>query len=96
MDAPLHQIAQDNPTISDWQIRYTINGESLTLKDWESIYIEGLKPGRNWVQLTLVDESGSPIKGVFNNIDKRLIGTSIGIISNSQSIISSRINHWVQ
>ncbi len=36
-DAPLHQVARDNPAISDWQIRYTINGENLTLKDWESV-----------------------------------------------------------
>ncbi|NEP62544.1 MAG: hypothetical protein F6K31_37380 [Symploca sp. SIO2G7] len=67
MDAPLHQIAQENPALSDWQIRYTINGASFTLKDWESVYVEGLQPGQNWVQLTLVDQSGNPIEGVFNN-----------------------------
>ncbi|MEM8611667.1 MAG: hypothetical protein AAGF93_06585 [Cyanobacteria bacterium P01_H01_bin.105] len=66
-EAPLHQVAQDNPRISDWQIRYTINGDSLTLNTWEPIYIEGLKPGQNWVQLTLIDETGEPIEGVFNN-----------------------------
>lgn len=66
-EAPLHQVAQDNPMISDWRVRYTINGDSLTLDDWESIYIEGLHPGQNWVQLTLVDEEGTPIAGVFNN-----------------------------
>ncbi|NEQ48552.1 MAG: hypothetical protein F6K11_00225 [Leptolyngbya sp. SIO3F4] len=66
-DAPLHEVAQDNPTITDWRIRYTLNGNSLTLKDWQSIYIEGLQPGKNWVQLTLVDDEDNPIKGVFNN-----------------------------
>ncbi|WP_152532183.1 hypothetical protein [Leptolyngbya sp. Heron Island J] len=66
-DAPLHQVAQDNPTISDWQVRYTINGDSFTLKDWDAVYIKGLKPGKNWVQLTLVDDDGQPIQGVFNN-----------------------------
>lgn len=66
-DAPLHQIAQDNPMISDWRVRYTINGDSLILDNWESIYIEGLQPGKNWVQLTLVDDEGKPIEGVFNN-----------------------------
>lgn len=66
-DAPLHQIAQDNPTIADWRVRYTINGDSLTLKNWESVYIEGLQPGQNWVQLTLIDEQGNPMEGVFNN-----------------------------
>lgn len=66
-NAPLHQVAQDNPAISDWRIRYTINGDDLTLKNWESIYIEGLKPGQNWVQLSLVDDAGKPMDGVFNN-----------------------------
>ncbi|MEM9806050.1 MAG: hypothetical protein AAF959_12280 [Cyanobacteria bacterium P01_D01_bin.56] len=66
-DAPLHQVAAENPAIDDWRVRYTIKGESLTLDTWESIYIEGLKPGRNWVQLTLVDTEGKPIPGVFNN-----------------------------
>ena len=66
-DAPLHEVAQDSPAISDWQIRYTINGESLILKDWEPIYIEGLKSGQNWVQITLIDDEGKPIEGIFNN-----------------------------
>ena len=66
-DAPLHEVAQDNPAISDWQIRYTINGESLILKEWEPLYVEGLKPGNNWVQLTLIDDDDNPIQGVFNN-----------------------------
>ncbi|NEZ59900.1 hypothetical protein [Adonisia turfae] len=66
-EAPLHQVAVDNPTISDWRVRYTINGHSITLQDWQPIYIEGLKPGKNWVQLTLVNEDGKPIAGVFNN-----------------------------
>ncbi|MEM1241622.1 MAG: hypothetical protein AAGI45_17430, partial [Cyanobacteria bacterium P01_H01_bin.26] len=67
IDAPLHQVAQDNPLISDWRVRYTINGDSLTLNDWESVYVKGLNPGRNWVQLTLVDDEGKPIEGVFNS-----------------------------
>ncbi|MEL7507138.1 MAG: hypothetical protein AAFN42_07370 [Cyanobacteria bacterium J06554_1] len=67
LNAPLHQVAEGNAAISDWRVRYTVNGESLILKDWESIYIRGLKPGQNWVQLTLVDEMGEPLEGVFNN-----------------------------
>lgn len=66
-DAPLHQVAEDNPAIADWRVRYTLNGDSLTLKDWRPIYIEGLKPGKNWIQLTLVDDEGNPLEGVFNN-----------------------------
>ena len=66
-DAPLHEVAEANPAIDDWRIRYTINGESLTLDNWESIYIEGLNPGRNWIQLNLVDLDGHPMPGIFNN-----------------------------
>ena len=66
-DAPLHQVAQDNPAIADWRVRYTINGDSLTLKTWQPTYITGLRPGQNWVQLTLVDDEDNPIEGVFNN-----------------------------
>lgn len=66
-DAPLHLVAQENPNLKDWQIRYTINGDSLTIKEWQPLYIEGLKPGQNWIQLTLVDDQGNPIEGVFNN-----------------------------
>ncbi|MEM6254751.1 MAG: hypothetical protein AAF821_17690 [Cyanobacteria bacterium P01_D01_bin.156] len=66
-DAPLHEVAATDASIQDWRVRYTINGESLLLDTWEPIYIEGLKPGRNWVQLTLVDPEGNPIEGVFNN-----------------------------
>ncbi|MEM7795279.1 MAG: hypothetical protein AAF579_12630, partial [Cyanobacteria bacterium P01_C01_bin.118] len=66
-DAPLHQVAQENPNLKDWQIRYTINGDSFTIQDWRPIYIEGLKSGKNWIQLTLVDDQGNPIEGLFNN-----------------------------
>ena len=66
-NAPLHQVAQDNPAIVDWQVRCTLNGDSFTLKDWDAVYVRGLKPGKNWVQLTLVDDDGNPIQGIFNN-----------------------------
>ena len=59
-NAPLHFVAQDNPAdeIRDWQIRCTVNGESFVIDRWQPIYLKGLKPGKNWVKLELIDEKG--------------------------------------
>lgn len=68
-NAPLHLVAQENPEdeIVDWQIRVTINGERFTLDRWQSIYLNGFKPGKNWVQLEFLDEQGNPVKNAYNN-----------------------------
>jgi hypothetical protein len=66
-NAPLHLLDQESPDSVDWQIRCTINGESFTLDQWQPLYLKGFKPGKNWVQLELVDEQGNPVKNVFNN-----------------------------
>lgn len=68
-NAPLHLIAQESreDDIKDWKIRCTVNGESFTLEDWQPIYLKGLKPGQNWVQLELIDEKGNAISNAFNN-----------------------------
>ncbi|GET43363.1 hypothetical protein [Microseira wollei] len=62
-----HLAAQENPGIGQVRIRCTINGESFTLDQWQPIYLKGFKPGKNWVQLELLDEQGNPIKNAFNN-----------------------------
>ncbi|MFP5271419.1 hypothetical protein [Coleofasciculus sp.] len=68
-NAPLHLVAQENPEdeIVDWQIRVTINGESFTLDRWHSVYLNGFKPGKNWVQLEFLDDQGNPVKNAYNN-----------------------------
>ena len=68
-NAPLHLVAQadDSDNIQDWQVRCTIDGESFTIDRWEPIYLKGLKPGKNWVQLELLDEKGKVIPNAFNN-----------------------------
>ncbi|MCB8759892.1 hypothetical protein [Planktothrix agardhii] len=67
-NAPLHIVAQDNPTdeIIDWQIRITLNGESFTTDKWQPLYLKGLKPGKNWVQIEYLNEQGNPVDNVFN------------------------------
>lgn len=59
--------AQEKPDIGQVRIRCTINGESFTLDQWQPIYLKGFKPGKNWVQVELLDEEGNPIKNAFNN-----------------------------
>lgn len=68
-NAPLHLVAREDTqdAIPDWKIRCTINGESFTFDRWEPIYLKGLKRGKNWVQLELLDENGDPLPNVFNN-----------------------------
>jgi hypothetical protein len=68
-NAPLQiggkDISQDE--IGDWRIRCTINGESFVLDRWESIYLKGFKPGKNWVKLDFLDGKGQLVKNVFNS-----------------------------
>ena len=66
-NAPLHAIAQQDPGLKDWRIKATVNGTSFILEDWQPIYLTGLEPGENWVQLELVDETGNSIENAFNN-----------------------------
>ena len=35
--------------------------------EWQAVYLKGFEPGRNWVQLELIDEAGNPIDNRFNN-----------------------------
>ncbi len=75
INAPLHLVAkgdeamgQDRPqgAISDWRIRCTVNGNSFIFDRWQPIYLQGFKPGENWVKLELIDETGQRIDNAFN------------------------------
>lgn len=68
-NAPLHMTAQEDPKddIHDWRIRCTVNGQSFVFDEWQAVYLKGFEPGRNWVQLELIDEAGNPIDNRFNN-----------------------------
>ncbi len=65
-NAPLH-LANTENNLADWRIRCTINGQSFVLDRWQSIYLKGFKPGKNWIQLEFIDGQGNSIKNVFNN-----------------------------
>ncbi|MFQ4136870.1 hypothetical protein PGN35_011175 [Nodosilinea sp. PGN35] len=68
-NAPLHMSAQAeaNDDLHDWRIRCTVNDQSFVFDQWQPLWLKGFKPGRNWVQLELIDESGNPIDNRFNN-----------------------------
>ncbi|BAY75621.1 hypothetical protein NIES25_20680 [Nostoc linckia NIES-25] len=67
-NAPLHIVGSENSKdeFSDWRIRCTINGESFIFDRWQSIYLKGWKPGKNWVKLEFLDNQGNPLKNAFN------------------------------
>ena len=68
-NAPLHIIAQEDSEdeVLDWRIRCTINGERFVFDQWQPIYLKGFKPGTNWIQLELIDETGHLIPNIFND-----------------------------
>lgn len=55
------------PETTTWQVRATVNGESFSFGLLEPIYLKGFEPGKNWVQLELLDTAGNPIDSLFNN-----------------------------
>jgi hypothetical protein len=55
------------PATANWQIHCTINGQSFMLDRWQPVYLKGFKPGKNWVQLELLDSAGNPTGNVYNN-----------------------------
>lgn len=67
-NAPLHLVAQEDSDddILDWQIRCTINGTSFITDRWQPIYLKGFKPGKNWIQLELLNQKGL-IQNTFND-----------------------------
>ncbi|HIK28069.1 MAG: hypothetical protein N3E45_06170 [Oscillatoriaceae bacterium SKW80] len=69
-NAPLHLVARENPNdeVADWRIRVTVNGSSFLVERWQPIYLKGFTPGKNWIQLEVLDENGNPvINNAFNN-----------------------------
>ena len=68
-NAPSHLVAQKNPDdeIADWRIRCTINGKSFIIDKWQPVYLQGFKPGKNWVRLELIDEQGNVLKNLYKS-----------------------------
>jgi len=71
-NAPLRLVTTEN-SAGDWRIRCTINGSSFVLDSWQSVYLKGFKPGKNWVQLEFIDSQGNSVKNVFNNTIRTIV-----------------------
>lgn len=73
-NAPSHLVAQKNPDdeIADWRIRCTVNGKTFIIDKWQPIYLQGFKPGKNWVKLELIDEQGNPLENIYNSTVRAL------------------------
>ena len=66
-NAPLHEVANNDSNLEDWQIKVTVNGDSFLLEDWKPVYLTGLNKGENWIQLELLDREDNNIENAFNN-----------------------------
>jgi hypothetical protein len=67
-NAPSHLVASgSSDRLPDWRIRVTVNDQRFILDRWAPIYLQGFKPGKNWVRLELVDDRGNPIPNVYND-----------------------------
>ncbi len=67
-NAPVPPSLLDSKEPSSWQVRATVNGESFAIEDWHSLYLKGLKPGRNWIRLEFLDNGGNPMPNITNSI----------------------------
>jgi|GEM_PF-518750 len=54
-------------TEANWQVLVSINGSTFYLNDWQPLYLQGLKPGKNWVRFELTDQRGQKIENAFND-----------------------------
>jgi len=73
-NAPLPALAKNNfeDSMADWRIRCTINGESFVLDRWQSVYLKGFKPGKNWIKLEFLDGQGNPVINAFNSTTRTI------------------------
>ncbi|NJK63050.1 MAG: hypothetical protein HC921_10575 [Synechococcaceae cyanobacterium SM2_3_1] len=64
-NAPIRESLLDDVP-KDWHIRYSLNRQSEVLDQWQPVYLQGFRPGRNYLVVELVDGEGNPIRNVFN------------------------------
>ncbi|MDY7004891.1 MAG: hypothetical protein SWX82_13315, partial [Cyanobacteriota bacterium] len=68
-NAPSHLAAQEDSEdeIVDWRIRVTVNGTSFITDRWQSIYLQGFHPGKNWIELEYIDDEGNALNEIYNS-----------------------------
>ncbi len=68
-NAPSHLVANgSSDSLSDWRIRATVNDQQFIIDRWAPVYLQGFRPGKNWVRLELVDDLGNAIPNVYNDV----------------------------
>ena len=65
LDAPLQRLRGDD---RQWLLRVTINGDSFLTDQQTTLWLKGLRPGANAVQLELLDGLGEPLNPPFNSL----------------------------
>ncbi len=66
-NAPSRAIEGSSDRLPDWKIRATVNNQQFIIDRWTPIYLQGFKPGKNWVRLELVNDRGQSIPNVYND-----------------------------
>ena len=66
-NAPSAVTQADRNSVPNWRIRATVNEQRFILDRWAPVYLQGFKPGKNWVRLELLDDRGNPIPNVYND-----------------------------
>ena len=65
IDAPLQHLRDDDAL---WRLRVTVNGDSFLVDRQTPLWLRGWRPGRNALQLELLDGRGEPLNPPFNSL----------------------------
>lgn len=65
IDAPLQNLRDGD---GSWRLRVTINGDRFLMDQNVPLWLRGWKPGRNSLQLELLDGLGQPLNPPFNSL----------------------------
>ncbi|MGR3274021.1 hypothetical protein ACSYAD_02815 [Acaryochloris marina NIES-2412] len=67
IDFFLSNVLEKDSNSRNWQAQISVNGSKFHIDEWQPFYVQGLKPGKNWVQMQLMDRQGHKIENAFNN-----------------------------
>jgi hypothetical protein len=70
IDTPLQRLDGDGP---HWRLRVTLNGDSFLVDRQTPIWLSGLRPGSNALQLELLDGLGDPLNPPFNSLVRDVV-----------------------
>lgn len=65
IDTPLQHLREDD---ASWRLRVTVNGDSFLVDRQTPLWLRGWRPGRNALQLELLDGRGEPLNPPFNSL----------------------------